>query len=63
MKISNHDRMLERLIDQFDKKIDGGKGRMKIFDMTKEDFEKVPKRGGYSKDIGSFSALVISPQH
>ena len=26
MKISNHDRMLERLIDRFDAKIYGGKG-------------------------------------
>ena len=35
---------------------------MNVFDMTKEDFEKVPKRGGFSKDIGEFSALVIIPQ-
>ena len=35
---------------------------MKVFDMTKEDFDKVPKRGGFSKDIGKFSALVIIPQ-
>ena len=35
---------------------------MKVFDMTKEDFEKVPERGGFSKDIGKFSALVIIPQ-
>ena len=33
MKISNQNRMLERLIDRFDKKIDGGKGRMNVFDM------------------------------
>ena len=35
---------------------------MKVFDMTKEDFEKVPKRCGFSEDIGEFSALVIIPQ-
>ena len=35
---------------------------MKIFDMTKEDFEKVPGRGGWSRDIGEFSSLVIIPQ-
>lgn len=35
---------------------------MNIFDMTKEDFEKVPKRGGWSRDIGEFNALVIIPQ-
>ena len=35
---------------------------MKVFDMTKEDFEKVPKRGGWSRDIGEFNALVIIPQ-
>ena len=35
---------------------------MNIFDMTKEDFDKVPERGGFSKDIGKFSALVIIPQ-
>ena len=35
---------------------------MNIFDMTKEDFDKVPKRGGFLKDIGEFSALVIIPQ-
>ena len=36
---------------------------MNIFEMTKEDFEKVPERGGWSKDIGEFSALVIIPQN
>ena len=35
---------------------------MKIFDMTKEDFEKVPGRGGWSRDIGELSSLVIIPQ-
>ncbi len=35
---------------------------MNVFDMTKEDFEKVPERGGWSKDIGEFNALVIIPQ-
>ena len=35
---------------------------MNVFDMKKEDFEKVPKRGGFLKDIGEFSALVIIPQ-
>lgn len=34
---------------------------MNVFDMTKEDFEKVPERGGWSKDIGEFSSLVIIP--
>ena len=29
---------------------------MNIFEMTKEDFEKVPERGGWSRDIGEFSA-------
>ena len=35
---------------------------MNVFDMTKEDFEKVPERGGWSRDIGEFNALVIIPQ-
>ena len=35
---------------------------MNVFDMTKEDFEKVPARGGYSRDVGEFHALVIIPQ-
>ena len=35
---------------------------MNVFDMTKEDFEKVPGRGGWSRDIGEFNALVIIPQ-
>ena len=35
---------------------------MNIFEMTKEDFDKVPERGGWSRDIGEFSALVIIPQ-
>lgn len=35
---------------------------MNIFNMTKEDFEKVPERGGLSRDIGEFDALVIIPQ-
>ena len=35
---------------------------MNVFDMTKEDFEKVPKRDGWSRDIGEFSSLVIIPQ-
>ena len=34
---------------------------MNIFDMTKEDFEKVLIRDGYSEDIGEFSSLVIIP--
>ena len=35
---------------------------MNIFNMTKEDFEKVPDRGGWSRDIGEFNSLVIIPQ-
>ena len=35
---------------------------MNVFDMKNEDFEKVPARGGYSKDVGEFHALVIIPQ-
>ena len=35
---------------------------MNIFDMTKEDFEKVPERGGWARDIGEFNSLVIIPQ-
>ena len=35
---------------------------MDIFNMTKEDFEKVPERGGWSRDIGKFDSLVIIPQ-
>lgn len=35
---------------------------MNVFDMTKEDFEKVPGRGGWSRGIGEFSSLVIIPQ-
>ena len=34
---------------------------MNVFDMTKEDFEKVPERDGWAKDIGEFSSLVIIP--
>ena len=34
---------------------------MNIFYMTKEDFEKVPERDGWTKDIGEFSSLVIIP--
>ena len=34
---------------------------MNVFDMTKEDFEKVLIRDGYSEDIGEFSSLVIIP--
>lgn len=34
---------------------------MDIFNMTKEDFNKVPERGGQSRDIGEFSSLVIIP--
>ena len=33
---------------------------MNIFKMKKEDFEKVPARGG--KDIGEFDSLVIIPK-
>ena len=36
---------------------------MNIFSMTKEDFEKVPNRGGWSRDIGEFNSLVIIPQN
>ena len=35
---------------------------MNIFDMTKDDFDKVPIRCGWSRDIGEFNALVIIPQ-
>lgn len=35
---------------------------MNIFEMTKEDFDKVPERGGWSRDIGEFRSLVIIPQ-
>ena len=35
---------------------------MNVFEMKKEDFEKVPARGGYSKDVGEFHSLVIIPQ-
>ena len=35
---------------------------MNVFEMKKEDFEKVPARGGYSRDVGEFNALVIIPQ-
>ena len=35
---------------------------MNIFNMTKEDFEKVPDRQGWSRDIGEFDSLVIIPQ-
>lgn len=35
---------------------------MDVFKMTKEDFEKVPARCGYSKDVGEFHTLVIIPQ-
>ena len=34
---------------------------MNIFYMTKEDFEKVPERDGWAKDIGEFYSLVIIP--
>lgn len=34
---------------------------MNIFYMTKEDFEKVPERDGWAKDIGEFDSLVIIP--
>ena len=34
---------------------------MNVFNMTKEDFEKVPERDGWSKDIGEFYSLVIIP--
>lgn len=40
----------------------GGKERMNVFDMTKEDFEKVPKRNGWSRDVGEFNSLIIIPQ-
>ena len=33
MIIGKQNRMLERLIDRFDKKIDGGKGRMKVLSL------------------------------
>lgn len=35
---------------------------MNILNMTKEDFENVPARGGFQRDIGVFSSLVIIPQ-
>ena len=35
---------------------------MNIFNMTKEDFEKVPGRQGWSRDVGEFDSLVIIPQ-
>lgn len=35
---------------------------MNIFSMTKEDFEKVPDRQGWSRDVGEFDSLVIIPQ-
>lgn len=35
---------------------------MNIFNMTKDDFDKVPIRCGWSRDIGEFDALVIIPQ-
>lgn len=34
---------------------------MNVFYMTKEDFEKVPERDGWAKDIGEFYSLVIIP--
>lgn len=35
---------------------------MNVFDMTKEDFEKVPGRNGWSRDIGEFDSLIVIPQ-
>ena len=32
-----------------------------VFDMTRKDFNKVPKRDGWAKDIGEFRSLVIIP--
>ena len=32
-----------------------------VFDMTKKDFNKVPKRDRWAKDIGEFRSLVIIP--
>ena len=40
----------------------GNEVKMNIFSMTKEDFNKVPERGGWSRDIGEFNSLVIIPQ-
>ena len=37
----------------------GNKIKMNIFNMTKEDFNKVSERGGWSRDIGKFDSLVI----
>ena len=34
---------------------------MKVQEMTKEDFEKVPRRERFDSDVGSFSRLVIIP--
>ena len=34
---------------------------MNVFYMTKEDFEKVPERDGWAKDIREFNSLVIIP--
>lgn len=41
----------------------GTEEKKHIFNMTKENFEKVPKRGGWSKDIGEFDSLIIIPQN
>ena len=35
---------------------------MHIFEMEKEDFKKLPKRGEFLKDVGEFYSLVIIPQ-
>ena len=40
----------------------GTEEKKKVFNMTKEDFEKVPERGGWSRDIGEFNSLIIIPQ-
>ncbi len=35
---------------------------MNVFEMKKEDFENVPERGGFQRDVGEFHSLVIIPQ-
>ena len=50
MRMGKQNRMLERLIDRFDKKIDGGKGRMKIT-TTKEFMQVIAKHYEKCKGI------------
>lgn len=37
--------------------------KKKVFNMTKEDFEEIPERGEWSRDIGEFDSLIIIPQN